>query len=328
MKGYEIKGSGIYLGEKITSKTLDELYNKNTQNNHEKITGVKSRYYSNKEKNPSDYAAIAINNALGDANINIDEIDCIIACSASMEQAIPYNAAITLSKLKTNKKIATFDVNMTCLSFVQGLSIAGLYIKSGLYKNILVYSSEMASLSLNREETKISGLFGDGSAAFILGSSEKKNLNYKPLFETYSKGVDLCKIESFGTKHHPLKESSKYKEKMLFEMDGYKLFKLVGKHLPSFVQKVYETNNIDLSDLKMVIPHQASHLGLSHIKNKLNIPEEKFFNVLEDYGNQVAASIPLALHLAIKEKRIKRGDTCMLLGTSAGVSMGAFIIDY
>lgn len=327
MIGWEIKSSGIYLPEKINSKELDLKYNKK-KNEHRRITGVENRYYSYPKQNPSDMAVIAIENALKNSDINLNNIDCIISASATLEQSIPYNAALTLSKLKTKKLIPTFDVNMTCLSFVQALTIAKSYIETGLYKNIIIYSSEISSLSLDRNNTKISGLFGDGAAAFILSEKENKNIQILPKFETHSNGTEYCKIESGGFKHHPMKDNSKYKEKSFFEMDGAKLFKLVGKRLPDFIDELLKQNKLNISDIDMVVPHQASHLGLSHIQKKINIPEHKFLNILKDYGNQVAASIPFGLHYAIENNKIKRGDKIMLIGTSAGVSIGSFIFDY
>lgn len=327
IKGFKIKSSGICLPRPVTSTELDEEYGYKI-GSHEKRTGVKNRYYAEDGEQPSDLAKTAIENALKNASLSIDDIDCFISASATMEQTIPYNSSKVLSKFKTNKNMHTFDVNMTCLSFVQALSIASMYLRQGIYKRILICSSEIPSLSLNRNDLKLSGLFGDGAAAFIFEESYSKNLINNPKFETYTEGSDYCKIESGGFLHHPMKKDSKYKEKSFFEMDGKKLFKLVGNELPSFINSYLLSEGLNINELKLVIPHQASHLGLSHIQKKLKIDDNNFLNIIENYGNQVAASIPIALHYAIENKKIEDGDKFMLLGTSAGVSIGAFVMEY
>lgn len=326
-KGFSIVSSGVYLPNTVNSTELDKLYGYK-DGSHQKITGVKQRYYVSEDEQPCDMAKIAIENALRKVSLAIDDIDCLISASATTEQIIPYNASKILSKFDVKRHIHSFDVNMTCLSFVQALSIAGLYLRSGIYKRILISSSEIASLSLNRKDLKLSGLFGDGAAAFILESSDSKNLNNNAKFETFPDGHELCKVESGGYLHHPMKKNSQYKEKSFFEMDGKKLFKLAGKHLPYFIEEYLKNENLTMKNIDMVIPHQASHLGMSHIQKKLNIPENKFYNIFENYGNQIAASIPIALDHAINNNNIKRGDQILLLGTSAGVSIGSFVLEY
>lgn len=328
MYGFKILGSGSYLPKKISSEELD-IRQGYSVGKIEKSTGIKNRYFVHEGQNASDMAILAIEKALTNSNIGLDDIDCIIGASGTMEQAIPYNAAIVHSKLKPSKPIPSFDVNTTCLSFVTALDVAALYIKSGRYKNILIFSSEVASAGISWDRISDSAIFGDGAAAFVVTQSEKKNLNHSLLLETYSKGVDYCKIGGGGSTMHPSRVGiDKFMENAYFEMDGKKLYKLVSSHIEDFVSRLIESSDMKMDDLKMVIPHQTSLFSLEIIKKKLKFSDDNFLILFPEYGNQIATSIPFGIHHAISNGLIKRGDKFMILGTSAGVSLGAMILEY
>ncbi len=327
MLSVKIKGSGVYVPKnKMTSLKLDEVFNLKS-GKIESITGVKYRFYAGDNENASDMAVQAINKSLLDASLAIDDIDCVICASGSMEQTIPYNAAIIHSKLKPSKNIPCFDINMTCLSFVAAFEFAQAYISIGKYKRIIITSSEVASVGLNYEKIESSCIFGDGAAAFILESTTEHK-SFTSHFETHSKAIEHCQIPSGGTKLHPSRTPDAFVERAYFEMNGKAIFKAARQALPPFMKILESKAGFPLKDIDKIVPHQASQLALSHIQKLLGFSDDKFINIFSKLGNQVAASIPTALHYAIKNTNLKRGDKVLLLGTSAGMSVGGIVFDY
>jgi 3-oxoacyl-[acyl-carrier-protein] synthase-3 len=246
-----------------------------------------------------------------------------------MEQAIPCNAALIQEQLGLlHSGIPSFDVNSTCLSFITALDMISYAIDCGRYENVLLVSSEISSVGLNWSQAESSILFGDGAVAVILSKSQDSSGILNSHMETYSAGSHLSEIRGGGTKIHPRVYDDQTKEDFLFDMDGKAIFKLSYKLLPSFLEKLFSPINLSLQDLHMVIPHQASASAMKIIRKKLGVDEARFMNIIENYGNMIAASIPMALHEAVKQGRVKRGDTIMLLGTSAGLSIGGIVLEY
>lgn len=323
-------GSGIYIPDnKVTAEEIDKKVGAETGWS-EKLSGVKTRYFVTHES-ASYMAKHAILAALEDANLPLSEIDCIIGASGSMEQPIPCNAALIQEALGLGESgIACFDVNSTCLSFVVGLDMASLLIQSGRYNNILVVSSEVASNALNWGHNESCILFGDAAAAFVVSRTEKEQTSkiIASRLETYSKGAHLSEVRGGGTKYHPREHSEATKGEFLFHMDGQAIFKMSSRLLNGFIERLLDKSTLTLADVNLVVPHQASKTAMHLVRKKLNIREDQFMSIVETYGNTIASSIPLALHVAIKEGRVKRGDKVLLIGTSAGLSLGGIVLEY
>ena len=329
-KNVKILGSGKYLPSKIvTSEELDEkLGLKNGWT--EKKSGIKYRHYITTESS-SEMGAYAIEAALKDANLTVEDIDCIVSTSGSMQQPIPCTAALIQKQLGwENTKIPCFDINSTCLSFVTGLDVMSCMIDSKRYKNIILVSTEVASNALNWNQKESCVLFGDGAVAFIIGQGIDTETSkvIGSHMETFSKGADLTEVRGGGTKIHPREHSIETKDNYLFHMDGHGVFKLSLKVIDSFMDEFLKNCNLTIKDIDMVVPHQASGMAMKIMRKHLGLPEEKFMNIIENHGNTIAASIPMALHEGIKQGKIKRGDKVMLIGTSAGLSIGGVVLEY
>lgn len=329
-KNVKIVGTGTYIPEKkLYSKSIDQKFDVKQGWTYKK-SGVNVRHVVENET-ATEMGAYAARIALSNSNIDVTDIDCIISGSGTVEQPIPCNASLIQEKLGLDQSgIPCFDVNTTCLSFVQALDIAANYITLGKYETILIVSSEISSVGLNWEHKESSILFGDGAAAIIVQKAEKgetSRMLYSHM-ETYSIGAKYSEIVGGGTKIHPREHSDETADQFLFYMNGPSIFKLSAKLLPGFVEKLLDGAGVKLGDLKAVIPHQASGMSLRIMRKRLQIPEEAFIHVIEKYGNTIAASIPIALHDAIQSKQIQRGDVVMLIGTSAGLSIGGVIFEY
>lgn len=328
-----IAGTGIYLPENlITSEDLDQKLGKEAGWVRNKSCVVK-RYFASGHETTSFMAVKAAIQAIKNSGIKMSDIDCIISASGGMEQAIPSTSSIISRDLGLEKSgITTFDVNSTCLSFLSALDIASCMIEAGRFKNVLIISSEIPSLSMNWHDAETCTIFGDGAAAAVVTKFSEKSRNIIRVlsshFATYSKGVEYCQVRSGGTKLHPNKTGDDYAKHAFFEMNGRATYKFTAELLPNFLENLFYKSDIKISDVDLFIPHQASKLAIRHLQDRIKIPEEKLLNIFSENGNQVAASIPSALHHAFTNNRIKNGDRILILGTSAGISIGGMLLEY
>ncbi len=328
MKGVEIKGVGVASPERLVESVEIDRYLRIADGSTELRTGIRQREYVNDET-AGELGVKAAYEALKDAGIDKSDLDCIISASGTMEQAIPYNGARLHKLLKLNNPTPAFDVNMTCLSAVAAIDVANSLILSGTYNNILVVSSEVASVGLDWNDLEVGGMFGDGAAALVIGKTEnEKQRILASHFETYSEGYDFCQIRGGGSLMHPRNvKGEDYAKYGLFEMQGKDAYRLTAKVIPSFMTALLSKAGLQLTDVDWVVPHQASKLALEHLQKRLEVPKEKLINILSEKGNQIAASIPIALHELFKNRDVRAGDRVMIIGTSAGLSLGGIILE-
>jgi 3-oxoacyl-[acyl-carrier-protein] synthase-3 len=274
--------------------------------------------------------AKAIEFALSNSELKLSDIDLIISAGATFDYPLPNQSSIIKSELENgnNYNIPTIDVDTTCLSFVTSFDIASRYLDGIQYKNIVIVSSEIGSNGLNPDNPETLTLFGDAAVAVIVSfTNDSESCLIKGTMNTYSEGVYHTLIKGGGNKYF-FKDNPYDQELHSFKMDGTKLLKLARKEMRVFVSNFFEDLSFDLHDVDIVIPHQTSKIGLLLLQKILAVDESKIVNNLSSHGNCIAASIPLALHQAVNEKKLKRGNLCLLLGTSAGFSIGATLFRY
>lgn len=293
-------------------------------------TGVRRRYLSVTES-AAQLGARACGEALANANLRWDDIDCLVATSATMDQALPYNAALIHAELGLDaRRTTTFDINASCLSFLAGLDTMSYLVECGRYRNVMLVSADIATFGMNWDDLREGGIFGDGAAAAVIRAAhdgEGSRILASNLV-TLSAGVDHCKILAGGSRYHPRRVASGIDELALFRMNGKGVFKLVTAELPGFAANLLSQAGVSMDEITMVVPHQASQLALDHLARRLGIGQHQLFDVFADYGNQVGASLPTALHLCIASGRVKRGDRLLLIGTGAGLTIGGVVLTY
>ncbi|OJV94341.1 MAG: hypothetical protein BGO43_08800 [Gammaproteobacteria bacterium 39-13] len=329
LQNVKILGTGTYLPENtILSLELDKQFNK-PDGWVQKKSGICKRSFASFETSSYMGAQSALM-AIKNANLKLDDIDCIISACGVMEQAIPVTGILIKEQLGIKSSVPCFDINLTCISFMVALDIAAGYLLSGKYKNILIVSSEMPSKGINKECIETYTIFGDGAAAIILSKSDPLDQNQliDSKIENHIEGINFCQLQGGGTKHNPINGSVNLNETHYFKMDGKKVFKLSSKLFPQFVSNFLKSNNFSIQDIDLIIPHQASGAALEIIRNKLNAKEDQFYNNILNVGNQMSASVPYALHCAIQSNRVIRGSLVLLLGTAAGLSFGATLLRY
>lgn len=329
LRNVKIAGTGKYVpSKKLYASEIDRLLQVPSGWTEQK-SGVFMRSFAEHET-ASKMAALAAIEAIRAAGISKEEIDCIVSVSGTMEQPIPSNASLVQMQLGlSHSKIPCFDINSTCLSFVTGFDTMSYLVHGGRYNHVLLVSSEIASVGLDWEAKESAILFGDGAAAAILTRTPENESSsiLAGHMETFSEGAHFTEIRGGGTKLHP-NDSKAKKSDFLFDMNGKAIFKLSSKNIHAFMETLLREAQCTLDDIDLVVPHQASGMAMRILRNKLGIEEAKFMNILRTHGNTIAASIPMALHEAIGQNRIQRGSKVLLLGTSAGLSIGGMVFEY
>ncbi len=329
MQKFKIVGYGQYLPKRIqTSEELDIVFNQAKGWTEENFS-IKTRHIANRDETTSFMAAEACEEALKQSQWEAGEFDVIIGACGVMEQPIPNVSAMVQAKLGLDKSgIYCFDVNMTCLSFLSALDIAARGIASGQYRRALVFSSDIASAGLDYENPKSSAIFGDGAAAICIEACDKEEVScmLASRFRTYSSGIDTAHLRAGGTNIRIDDGFDALKDGAKFYMNSSGILRAVGKYLGGFIKDTLKDANIEAKDLDLIICHQASAQGLEYFRHLLKDQSGKIVDVFAQYGNQIATSIPNSLYHAHKNGRIKSGDTILIIGTSAGISLGAMVL--
>lgn len=288
-------------------------------------SGVRRRYHCTDESQV-DLAVLACQRALENAGCKIGEIDLIISGASVAYQPIPAMAPLIMRGLgMEDGSAAAFDVNSTCLSFVTGLDMAARMICGGVAKTALVVSSEIASRALPwSTQPETAALFGDGAGAALIGAAESGSAAaIKAIrLRSYPSAYEACGIGAGGTRFDFNTDREAFAEHSKFYMDGKALFRLTTQHFNGFVDALLREAGWDHSDVDLIVPHQASPGALDHMIRQTGWPREKVVRIVEDYGNQIAASIPFAFDIAREQGRVPAGSKVLFLGTSAGVSLG------
>lgn len=264
--------------------------------------------------------------ALSESGLTIDDIDVIIGACAVGVQPIPCTAALIHEAIAKGRNIPAFDVNSTCTSFITALDIAGNYIQNGRYKNALIVSGDVASVALNENERHSFELFGDGAVSAVVTRSNTSEILFCKQI-TCSEGAHLTEIAGGGSFLPVFEFNETNKHMYQFHMEGKEALVMTMNVIAELFADIEKNSGISIKDIDMIIPHQASP-ALSLIMRKLNVPEEKYINILSQYGNMVSSSVPFALDYAINQGKVKRGDLIMLIGTAAGLTLNAMIMRY
>lgn len=325
-----ILGTGSYLPvERLTSADLDERYGR-TAGSTLARSGVEARHYAGPAETSSMMAAQALDQALAASGLAAADLDLLIATSAVPEQPMPTNAVLVQHALGlSDAGIPGFDVNASCLGFLFALETAMMGIAAGRYRRVGIVASEVASKGLDSSDLETSSLFGDGAAAAVLGASDGESPGAIEALRcsTYSRGAFLCQMPAGGSRYNVVTPPPQPQD-YFFRMDGRAVFRLAAEKLPRFISEVLSEAGCTPGDIDVVIPHQASSLGLRYLRERLGFPAAKVVDILAGRGNQVSASMPSALHEAVSGGRLCRGQRALLLGTAAGLTLGAAVVRF
>lgn len=308
---------------KVTSAELDERLSK-TAGYVQKRSGLEYRYHAAADEDQAELGAAALHEAIRNAGIAAASIDLLISASAIPAQILPCTATHILRASCLPDGTPGFDVNLSCASFVVGMqTAAGFFSQNGPYRRIAVVSSELPSRGLNWDDDSAL-IFGDGAACAIFESSAPGCGLAACRMESYVRQGDLCSVRAGGTRRNPV--AGMHASDFHFAMDGRKVFKMAALYLKEFQDELLRQAGCVLEEIDWVIPHQASHLGIAHAARLMGIPKEKLINIYAGHGNQVAASIPTALHEMFTDGRWQSGNTLMFIATAASLSLAGAVM--
>ena len=324
----KIIGLGRYLPKRIVPSSELEALCGVPAGWVERRNGVRERRWVTDETS-SFMSSQAALEALDEAKLKPNQLDLIINASGTGEQAIPDTGALIQRQLGLgNSGIPAMTVHTTCLSFVAGMDVASNFINSGRYKNILIASADVASCGINPKEPESASLVGDAAAAVVVTKAEagESSMIHHAHFKTYGEGAYLTAIMGGGSRLHPRFEGHK-PEDDLFHMDGPAVLRMVRGIAHDFLDELYPGLSKGLMDIDVVVPHQASKVGLMMLE-RFGWPENKIMRTIETLGNCVSASIPATLYQAVRDGNIQRGEKVLLVGTGAGLSIGGLVLTF
>lgn len=253
--------------------------------------------------------------------------DLVLNASLTPIQLIPDSSVFVQQQLGLSG-IPSFSVHATCLSFLVGMHTAGALITAGAYRKVLVVSSEQGSVCRDFDEPESAALIGDGAAAALLEPAEDGQdtglLGY--CIRTWPEGHDLAELRGCGTRKHPNSPETR-PEDNLFRMRGTRIWKLALTHADEVIDACFAQAGMKRHEIDVIVPHQASGPMLQAF-SKFGFEQEKVVDIIGEYGNCIAASLPMALARAVETGRLKRGQTALLLGTGAGLSIACAILRY
>ena len=319
-----ITGTGGYLPRRrVTNADLvAELAARGLESSDEWIverTGIGARHFIGEGKSASDLAVLAAQRALESAGRTAEDVDLIIVATSTPDMVFPSTACIVQRKLGV-AGCPAFDVQAVCSGFVYALTVADAMIRAGGVRCALVIGAEVFSRLLDFNDRTTCVLFGDGAGAVVLEAGTEPGILATELHAD-GKHVDiLCvpgHVSGGQVLGHPL-----------LRMDGQAVFKLAVGVLESAARAVLAKAGRSEADLDWLVPHQANIRIMQGTARKLKLPADKLVSTVHEHGNTSAASIPLALDVAVRDGRISRGDTVLLEGVGGGFTWGAVLLDF
>lgn len=330
MQRFTIRSTGKFLpGPAITSSEMDRRSHVRAGSCFKK-SGVQERHHATRDS-LSSMAVHACHQALDQAALNIADIDLIISASVSRERILPCTAAHIQQALGDQARgIPCFDVDSSCISFLTALDVSLSFLAANRYQRILIVSSEKSHLHLSSKNTKTFALFGDGAAACIIESPHHASgiTHLASHFETHTENLLECQIHGGASVLPAMAYNQDNHDAFLFQMNGSRLFKSTVKHITHFLDTLLAKANRERHHIDWLIPHQASGAALKLMPRHLHLKNAKTINILPNHGNQIAASIPTALHEALQQNLIQPGQTALLIGTGAGLGLGAILLQF
>lgn len=315
----KIVSSGSYLPKKIlTNYDLEKIVETSNDWIIER-TGIKQRHIAAENELTSDISVSAAKSALEAAKLSAEDIDLIIVATTTPDLTFPSTATTVQAKLGAKNAFA-FDVQAVCAGFVYAVNVADNFIKTGQVKNALVIGADILSRIVDWKDRNTCVLFGDGAGAIILTATENQN-----------EGILSCGLYSDGTLNSILNTNggvSSNQKAGFIQMQGKEVFKHAVDKMAKSVVDALKKVDLEISDIDLLIPHQANARILNAVAKKLELPEEKVIMTVPDHANTSAASIPLALDFAMKNNKIKKDDLVVFEALGGGLTWGAVIVRF
>jgi 3-oxoacyl-[acyl-carrier-protein] synthase-3 len=334
--GVYIRHTEYYLPKRIVSNK--ELAVAHPEWDVEKVgqkSGVLKRHISGPNETAFDLAVKSVEKLFVNNEIEKGEISGIIFCTQSPDYIMPQNSFLLHKQFDFSQDVWAFDYSLACSGFVLGVSMARGMIETGLAENILLITADTYSKYINTNDRSTNILFGDGAAATVISKCNiDRVLDVK--ISSNGKKFDTFYIPAGGSKFpkdettciNTIDRSGNIKSLENIHMNGFAVWQFIAKNVSEQISGLLEKNNLEVKNIDLFLFHQASKLTLDSLVKMLKIDQEKTFTNLENIGNTVSASIPIALKDAEDSGRLKRGDLILISGFGVGLSWGSIIMKY
>lgn len=316
-----VKGTGAYLPERVlTNAELAKMVDTSDEWIVER-TGIHRRHIAAEGEKTSDLAIAASKAALKDAGVHADDVDLIIMATATPDETFPASATVVQAALGMERGFA-FDMQAVCSGFVYAVAAADNFIKAGQAKTALVIGAETFSRILDWEDRTTCVLFGDGAGAIVMQAGEGEGTNA-------DRGVLTAHLHSDG----------RYRDKLYVDggpsstqtvghlrMEGKEVFRHAVVNIAEAIDEALDATGLTAADIDWFVPHQANKRILDATARRIGLPPEKVVMTVADHANTSAASVPLALDVARKDGRIKKGDLVLLEAMGGGFTWGSALV--
>ena len=320
-----VLGTGSYLppGRVTNQELADRLAKQGIETSDEWIvarTGIHARHFAESNVTTSDLALAPAQRAIEAADIDPQSIDLIVVATSTPDFVFPSTACLLQNKLQIKNGGAAFDIQAVCSGFAYAVATVDALIRSGQHRTALIVGAETFSRILDFNDRTTCVLFGDGAGAVILQASDEPGVLSSALHADGSYAGILC---TPGHVNGGVIAGSAF-----LHMDGQAVFKLAVNVLEKVAVEALQKADMSTDQVDWLIPHQANIRIMSHTCRKLGLPQERMVVTVGEHGNTSAASIPLALDLAVRDGRIKRGQNILIEGVGGGFTWGASVIRY
>lgn len=293
--------------------------------------GVKIRHIAAQNETASDMAIKAAEKLFVEHNIDRSTIDFVLFCTQSPDYFLPTSACIIQNSLGLTTSCGALDFNLGCSGFVYGLSLAKGLIASKIAKNVLLLTSETYSKHIHPNDKGNRTIFGDAAAATLISTDGFALIN------DFCLGTDGSGAENLILKRGGIRQPHSKDDLIIDEngnqstsdylyMNGGEIFNFTSAAVPVLVEQVLEKNRLSKEDIDLFVFHQANKYMMNYLRKLIDIEPEKFYYCLENVGNTVSSTIPIALYEANKENRIQKGSNILIAGFGVGYSWGATIL--
>jgi 3-oxoacyl-[acyl-carrier-protein] synthase-3 len=300
-------------------------------------TGIAKRYISADNEHISDMAAKAALKLFATSTIRPEDIEILVLCTQTPDYALPGSSYLVHKKLGLSSKCVVFDFNQGCTGFVYGLFIVGSMVHSGFAKNALLITAEAYSKWCHPMDKSVTTLFGDGAAAIHIDAAHADERMGPFLFGSDGSGFYHLTVPSSGS--HRLSETDQQRSEVTDDsgntrtlnnlfMNGPELFRFATSMVPALVRDLLNAADFDMNHIDKFVFHQANMFMLKNLQTTLKIPDEKMIFEIEDIGNTVSSSIPIALQKSHEKGKISAGDRLMIIGFGVGYSWAGTIMKW
>jgi 3-oxoacyl-[acyl-carrier-protein] synthase-3 len=320
-----IVGTGSYLPERVVDNAELEGRLQTTASWIKEHTGIERRRVAAQGEVTSDLAAAAARRAIEASGLTVADLDLIILATSTPDSPLPACAVHLQQKLGADM-IPAFDLNASAAGFLYALTVGDQFVAAGTYKTVLVVGADLVSRMVRPADRTSGALFGDGAGAVVLAPASADG-----------RGILSSRIHADGSMHglmrvaaggsaEPLSHEAIEAGRQFVEVEGRELFQISVRHLTTYSMHALKAARLTSAELDWVVPQQANINIVTTISERLGFPLSKFVLNLADYGNTLAASIPIALDEAVRDKRILPGQTVLTCALGAGIAWGAMMI--